>query len=155
MAKKMKAIDIINSAKQEFASRKVVLKASNGVEYELEIQEKLDDVSVSKLVVDLVERAELCEKNNIEFDVTQNIYFLLIKYFTNVPFNKYKDLEKQYSHELSFIEGLVNLKLFNQLVSYFNEESLQSVKNMFDTYTDTLKPLVNNEVKKQVVKVDE
>ena len=151
----MKAIDIINSAKQEYTSRKVVLVASNNVEYELEIQEKLDDVSVSKLVVDLVERAELCEKNNIEFDVTQNIYFLLIKYFTNVPFNKYKDLEKQYSHELSFIEGLVNLKLFNQLVSYFNEESLQSVKNMFDTYTDTLKPLVNNEVKKQVVKVDE
>ena len=76
MAKKMKAIDIINSAKQEYTSRKVVLVASNNVEYELEIQEKLDDVSVSKLVVDLVERAELCEKNNIEFDVTQNIYFL-------------------------------------------------------------------------------
>lgn len=155
MVKKMKAIDIINSAKQEFASRKVILTANNGVEYELEIQEKLDDISVSKLVVDLVERSELCEKNNIEFDVTQNIYFLLIKYFTNVPFNKYKDLEKQYSHELSFIEGLVNLKLFNQLVSYFNEESLQSVKNMFDTYTETLKPLINNEVKKQVVKADE
>ena len=155
MAKKMKAMDIINSAKQEYASRQVVLTASNGVEYELEIQEKLDDVSVSKLVVDLVERAELCESSNIEFDVTQNIYFLLIKYFTNISFNKYKTLEKQYSHELSFIEGLVNLKLFNQLVSYFNEESLQSVKNMFDTYTETLKPLVNNEVKKQVVKVDE
>jgi len=155
MAKKMKAIDVINSAKQEYTSRKVVLTASNNVEYELEIQEKLDDVSVSKLVVDLVERAELCEKNNIEFDVTQNIYFLLIKYFTNVSFNKYKELEKQYSHELSFIEGLVNLKLFNQLVSYFNEESLQSVKNMFDTYTETLKPLVNNEVKKQVARADE
>jgi len=154
MAKKMKAIDVINSAKMEFSFKKVIAVANNGNEYEILVQEKLNDTKVSGLVTDLVERSEYCDKKGIEFNIIQNIYFLLIKYFTDIKFNKSKDFEKQYSQDLSFIDGLIDLGLFDQIISQFNQESLKSVQNMFEKYTNTLKPVINNEIKKEL-KVDE
>lgn len=154
MTKKMKANDIVNSARREYSSTKITVVAVDGEEYEIEVQEKLNDTKVSKLVLDLVERSEFCDKNNIEFNIVNNIYFLLIKYFTNIKFVNSKDLKKQYSNELAFIDGLLDLDLFEQIVSHFDKDSLYRVQNMFEKYSKTLKPAINNEVK-NMLKDDE
>ena len=154
MAKKMKANDIVNSARKEYSSKKIIVTSIDGEEYEIEIQEKINDSKVAKLVADLVERSEYCDKNNIEFNIINNIYFLLIKYFTDIKFTNSKDLKKQYTNELAFIEGLLDLNLFEQIVSYFDKDSLQRVQNMFEKYSKTLKPVINNEIK-SILKDDE
>lgn len=154
MAKKMKANDIVNSAKREYSSTKITVVSVDGEEYEVEIQEKLNDSKVSQLVYDLVNRSEFCDKNNIEFNIVNNIYFLLIKYFTNIKFVNSKDLKKQYSNELAFIDGLLDLDLFEQIVSHFDKDSLYRVQNMFEKYSKTLSPVINNEIK-NMLKGDE
>lgn len=154
MAKKMKANDIVNSARKEYGLKKIIVTSIDGEEYEIEIQEKLNDSKVARLVTDLVERSDYCDKNNIEFNIINNIYFLLIKYFTNIKFTNSKDLKKQYSNELEFIDGLLDLNLFEQIVSYFDKDSLQRVQNMLEKYSKTLKPVINNEIK-NMLKDDE
>ncbi len=154
MAKKMKAIDIINISKQEFGYKKVQVQANTGQEFIVQIQEKLNDSKISELVVSLIERSEFCDKNNIEFNIIQNIYIMLIKYFTDIKFNTYDDLQKEYSHEVATVTALVDLDLFNQIISHFNQESLKKVQDMFEKYTNQLKPLVNEEVK-NILKADE
>jgi hypothetical protein len=154
MAKKMKANDIKNIAKKEFAYKKVVVTSNTNQEFTVQIQEKLNDTKISELVISLLERSDYCTKNNIEFNIIQNIYFMLIKYFTDIQFNTYDDLEKTYNHELTTLNALVDLDLFNQIIGYFNQESLIKVQEMFEKYSKQLEPLINNEIK-NALKEDE
>ncbi len=154
MSKKMKANDIINIAKQEYSFKKILVTASTGQEFEVQIQEKLNDTKVSELVVSLIERGEYCDKNNIEFNVIQNIYLMLIKYFTDIKFNTYDTFEKTYSNEIAMMNALVDLGILTQITKQFNQESLTKIQNMFKEYENQLKPLVNDEVK-NMLKADE
>lgn len=150
MAKKMKSNDILNIAKKEFAYKKLLLEI-NGQDYEILIQEKLNDTSITNLVTDLIERHEYCTINNIEFNTIQHIYYLLIKYFTDIKFNTYKELEKSYKHELDTISALIDLEVFDQILNQFDKDTLVRIQNMFDKYSNQLKSVVNDEVKKVII----
>lgn len=154
MAKKMKANDILNMAKKEFAYKKLLLDMS-GQQYEILIQEKLNETSIANLVTDLIERHEYCKNNNIEFNTIQHIYYLLIKYFTDIKFNIYKELEKQYKHELDTISALVDLEVFDQILNQFDKDTLNRIQEMFTKYSTQLKPMVNEEVKSMLFEGDE
>ena len=149
MSKKIKSNDILNIAKKEFAYKKLLLTIS-GQEYEVLIQEKLNDTSITSLVTDLIERYEYCKNNNIEFNTIQHIYFLLVKYFTDIKFNTYKELEKSYKHELDTISALIDLEVLDQILNQFDKDTLQRIQNMFDKYSNQLKSVVNDEVKKAI-----
>ena len=149
-SKKIKSNDILNIAKKEFAYKKLLLTIS-GQEYEVLIQEKLNDTSITNLVTDLIERYEYCKTNNIEFNTIQHIYFLLVKYFTDIKFNTYKELEKSYKHELDTISALIDLEVFDQILNQFDKDTLVRIQNMFDKYSNQLKSVVNDEVKKAII----
>lgn len=149
MAKKMKSNDILNIARKEFAYKKLLLEI-NGQDYEILIQEKLNETSIASLVTDLIERYEYCSTNNIEFNTIQHIYFLLVKYFTDIKFNAYKELKKSYEHELNTISALIDLEVFDQILNQFDKDTLGRIQNMFEKYSNQLKSVVNDEVKNMI-----
>lgn len=149
MAKKMKSNDILNIARKEFAYKKLLLEI-NGQDYEILIQEKLNETSIASLVTDLIERYEYCSTNNIEFNTIQHIYFLLVKYFTDIKFNTYKELKKSYEHELNTISALIDLEVFDQILNQFDKDTLGRIQNMFEKYSNQLKSVVNDEVKNMI-----
>lgn len=149
MAKKMKSNDILNIAKKEFAYKKLLLTIG-GNEYEILVQEKLNDTSITSLVTNLIERYDYCKNHNIEFNTIQHIYYLLIKYFTDIKFNSYEELEKSYKHELDTVSALIDLEVFDQILNQFDKDTLKRIQNMFDKYSNQLKSVVNDEVKKAI-----
>ena len=66
--KKLKSNDILNLSKQEFSYKTIIVKSNNGKEFELQIQEKLNETKIMELINDLKERSVYCRNNNIEFD---------------------------------------------------------------------------------------
>ncbi len=147
----MKAIDIINESKQEFSKKKIIIIANTGKEYELLIQEKLNETTVAEIVADLIDRSNFCKQREMDFNIVQNIYLLLIKYFTDIKFSKSKSFEKEYSEDLQLINALIDLGLFEQIFKNFNEESLKKVVELFETYAKQMKSITQNQVEKEVI----
>ena len=151
MAKKMKAIDVINSAKQEFASRKVILIANNNIEYEVLIQEKLNESKLAELVSELTTRSEDFNRLNLEFDIILNIYVLIIKYFTDIKFNNYKVLTKQIEHETDLFKSLIDLNLLDQILNSFDEDCIKGIEKLFDKYPKQMSQVAENIAMEEVV----
>jgi hypothetical protein len=89
MAKKMKVNDISNLYSQEFPCKKVLIQTNKGQEFEVLVQEKLNETSIMELILEVANRSNYCAKNNITFNEMYNIYYLLIKYFTDIQFTVY------------------------------------------------------------------
>ena len=151
MAKKMKAIDIINSSKQVFSKKKIIITDIENQEYELEIQEKLDESTLASLVSELTIRSEEFKKLNIEFDMILNIYILIIKHFTNIKFNKYKVLTKQVEHETELIKALINMNLLDQILNNFDENSIKDLEKLFDKYPKQISQVTENIAMEEVI----
>jgi len=151
MAKKMKAIDIINSSKQVFSKKKIIITDIENQEYELEIQEKLDESTLASLVSELTIRSEEFKKLNIEFDMILNIYILIIKHFTNIKFNKYKVLTKQVEHETELIKALINMNLLDQILNNFDENSIKDLEKLFDKYPKQMSQVTENIAMEEVI----
>jgi len=152
MAKKMKAIDVINSAKQEFASRKVILIANNNIEYEVLIQEKLNESKLAELVSELTTRSEEFNRLNLEFDIILNIYILIIKYFTDIKFNNYKVVTKQIVHETELIKALIDMNLLEQILNNFNEDCIKDLEKLFNKYPKQMNKITESMAMKEVIK---
>lgn len=151
MAKKMKAIDVINSSKQEYSSRKVVLKASDGIEYEILIQDKLNESALASLVSELTTRSEEFKRLGIEFDMILNIYILIIKYFTDIKFNNYKVLKKQIEHETELFRALIDMNLIDQILNSFDEDCIKDIEKLFDKYPKQMSQITENIAMEEVI----
>lgn len=149
--KQIKAIDIINKAKQEFAKKLVTIKDKTGDEHEILIQEKLNETALAEIVAELVIRSEEFSKLGLKFDITLNIYALLLKYFTNVKFNKYKDLVKQVNHEVEAMRRLIDMKMLDQILNHFDEDCINNLDKIFDKYPKQMGTVINNIVESEVL----
>lgn len=144
MAKQLKASNITSLHAKEFAMRMIIVTTSDNQEFEVQIQEKINDTKIMELIADLTERSNYCTENNIEFNPILNTYVLLIKYFTNIKFNNYKVIEKQFSHEISIINKLIDLNLFTQIVSHFDKETMDKIQEAFEIYAKQTNIITNN-----------
>lgn len=151
MAKKMKAIDVINSSKQEFTLKKVTIKAIDGVEYEIQIQEKLNESKLASLVSELTTRSEEFKRLGIEFDMILNIYILIIKYFTDIKFNNYKVLKKQIEHETELFRALIDMNLIDQILNSFDEDCIKDIEKLFDKYPKQMSQITENIAMEEVI----
>lgn len=147
----IKAIDIINKAKQKFAKREITVVSNEGEEIKILIQEKLDEVNLSRIIADLVMRSQEFSKIGLDFDIIMNIYALLIKYFTDIKFNKSKDIAKQVNHEIDTIEALINLGVYEQILNHFNEDCIKDLEKLFDKYPKQMGSVINDIVEKEVL----
>lgn len=144
MAKQLKASNIASLHAKEFTMRPIIVTTSDNQEFEVQIQEKINDTTIMELISELTERSNYCKKNDIEFNPILNTYVLLIKYFTNIKFNNYKVIEKQLSHEISIINKLLDLNLFTQIVSYFDKETMDKIQESFGLYAKQTNIITNN-----------
>lgn len=144
MAKQLKVSNITSLHAKEFAMRPIIVTTSDNQEFEVQIQEKINDTTIMELISELTERSNYCKKNDIEFNPILNTYVLLIKYFTNIKFNNYKAIEKQLSHEISIINKLLDLNLFTQIVSHFDKETMDKIQEAFGTYAKQTNIITNN-----------
>jgi len=145
--KKLNANNILSISKQEFSYRQIIVVTPDKQEFEVQIQEKLNDTTVMNLISDLVERSNYCTENKIEFNEILNTYFLLIKYFTNINFNTYKSIKKQYSHELAVISALIDLSIFEQIISHFDKETMEKISVSMNKYSKQLNMISNNKIR--------
>lgn len=147
MAKKLNTSNILSIAKQEFSFRKIVVTTPDKQEFEVQIQEKLNDTTIMNLISDLVERSNYCTKNNIEFNEVLHTYILLIRYFTDIKFSTYKSTEKNLSQDIQIINGLIDLGLFKQIISHFDKETMEKIQGSMDSYAKQLNQVSNNKLK--------
>lgn len=145
--KKLNASNILSISKHEFSFHKIIVTTPDNQEFEVQIQEKLNDTAIMNLISDLVERSNYCTENNIEFNEILNTYFLLIKYFTDIKFNTYKSIEKQYTHELEIVNCLFDLGLFDQIISRFDKGTMEKIQDSLEKYSKQLKAVSNNKLK--------
>jgi len=139
--------DIINIANEEFAMREIVCITNNGKEVKLRIQPKLNDTKVLELVANLVERSDYCVKNNLQFEELYNVYFLLIKYFTDIKFNTYKSVKKQLEYDLTAIKAIMDLGIFHQIMNYFDKDTMDRIQETLNKQNKAMKTIANNQLK--------
>jgi hypothetical protein len=151
MAKKMKANDIINSAKKEYSFKKITVTSIDGEEYEVQIQEKLNETKLANLVSELTTRSEECKKIGLEFDMILNIYVLIIKYFTNIKFNNNKVFSKQIEQEMEFLKALIDMNLLDQILNNFDENSIKDLEKLFDKYSKQMSQITENIAMEEVI----
>lgn len=151
-SKKIKANDIINLHSKEFSYKKIIITTPNKQEFEVLVQEKLNDTTIMNLVSDLIERSNYCKKNNIEFNEILNTYFLLIKYFTDIQFGNYKSIKKQYSHELQVVNCLIDLEIFTQIISNFDKETMDKISKVMNQYAKQMDVITNNKIAEMLEK---
>lgn len=146
MAKKFNTNDITKLYNQEFKTKRINLITNGGEEFEIEVQEKLNETTIMELVTDLVDRSNYCTENKIEFNEILNTYFLLIKYFTDIKFSSFKSLEKQYSYELRIIKELIDLGIFEQIIKSFDSETMKRIQDSLEKYSKQMNIVANNKM---------
>ena len=150
----VKSINIINDAKQEYARTQVILKANNNKEYEVLIQENLNETTIATIVAELAEYSAKCKENGIDFNITLITYMLLIKHFTDIKFNTYTQFTKQLSHNLQLLNALIDLGLFEQILNKFNDDSKSKILEIFDKYSEQMNRLISTITEKEVLDND-
>lgn len=148
----MKSIELLNLSNQEFKKKEIILTHSSG-DYPVVIDQKFKETEIMKLVQDLVVRSQYCSKHDLEFNVVENIYLLIVKYFTDIKFSKFKSTEKQYNHEIDVLGALINLGLFKQLIEAFDPKEIEQISQIFEKYKESFKA-INNTIVTELMKED-
>lgn len=138
----MKSTDIINLVNINFKKKEITIthKEKN---YTLTIEEHFRETSIIELIDELRQRSEYCLKNNIKFDIMQTIYLLMVKHFTDIKFSNFKSIEKQYSHELDVMKGLIDLGLFTQILQAFDPREVDRIGKLLEKYKENMKVIAN------------
>ena len=147
----MKAIDFIKDSKNEFTQKEIVVKGNNNKEYKVKINNKLKDTDVMSMVDDLVSRSEMCKKENIKFDTVMSMYALMIKYFTDIQFSTYPNLKRQFAHEIDMLKAMIDLGVFTEILSNFDNGEIKKIEDMFKKYATSFNVINHNEITKQIL----
>jgi len=147
MTKKIKANDIKNLSKKIFAYKKIIAVAIDGTEFEVLIQEKLNETSIADLLTEYIDRSNYCTKNKLKFDELYNIYYLIFKYFTDIDFSIYKSTKKQYEEDLNTIKNLRDIGLYEQILNHFDVESINKIQEALTIYAKQLNIVSNNKMR--------
>lgn len=150
----MKANQFVKDVNQEFGFKLVKLKSNNDKMYEIKVANKFKETDIMKIVDGLLERSEMCKKENIKFNILLSLYGLLIKTFTDIEFSKYPNLKKEYSVEISVLESLIDLGVYEQLISSFDKNEIKKVEEIFSKYAKSIKLINNNIIAQNILEDD-
>lgn len=151
MVIKMKANQFLKDVNEEFGFKVVKLKSNNDKTYEIKVANKFKETDIMKIVDGLLERSEMCKKENIKFNVLLSLYGLLIRTFTDIEFSKYPNLKKEYLVEINVLESLIDLGVYEQLISSFDKNEIKKVEDIFSKYAKSMKLINNNIIAQNVL----
>ena len=149
----IKGIDFINDSKEMFDKKEIIIKANNNKEYTIEITPKIKDTELNKIINILMKNAEYCNKKNKEYNFVIDMFAQIIKAFSNIQFNKYKDTWKQIQHDIQVCSALIDLGVYNQIIEQFDKGSIIKLEESFAKYQKSFK-MINNQVLSQKLKDD-
>lgn len=150
----MKANQFLKDVNEEFRFKVVELKSNNGKTYKVKIADKFKETDIMKIVDGLLERSEMCKKENIKFNILLSLYGLVIRTFTDIEFSKYPNLKKEYLVEINVLESLIDLGVYEQLISSFDNREVQKVEEIFSKYAKSMKRINDNIVSQNILKDD-
>lgn len=154
MVVKMKANQFVKDVNQEFGFKLLKLKSNNDKMYEIKVANKFKETDIMKIVDGLLERSEMCKKENIKFNILLSLYGLMIKTFTDIEFSKYPNLKKEYLVEISVLESLIDLGVYEQLISSFDKNEIKKVEEIFSKYAKSIKLINNNIIAQNILEDD-
>lgn len=147
----MKANQFLKDVNEEFGFKVVKLKSNNDKTYEIKVSNKFKETDIMKIVDGLLERSEMCKKENIKFNILLSLYGLLIRTFTDIEFSKYPNLKKEYLVEINVLESLIDLGVYEQLISSFDKNEIKKVEDIFSKYAKSMKLINNNIIAQNVL----
>lgn len=150
----MKANQFVKDVNQEFGFKLLKLKSNNDKMYEIKVANKFKETDIMKIVDGLLERSEMCKKENIKFNILLSLYGLMIKTFTDIEFSKYPNLKKEYLVEISVLESLIDLGVYEQLISSFDKNEIKKVEEIFSKYAKSIKLINNNIIAQNILEDD-
>ena len=144
----------INNLKSEiknnFKSEEIVVTTNTGKEFTVKIEKNIRDSKMNNIVSELGELAQFCLDNNIKFEIMSTIYMLILKHLTDIPFSDIPNLKDRYSINLEMFANIIDLDLFEQIISNFQQESVDKICMSFDKYRHGMK-LAEDVVIKQAI----
>lgn len=147
----MKANQFLKDVNEEFGFKVIKLKSNNDKSYEIKVSNKFKETDIMKIVDGLLERSEMCKKENIKFNVLLSLYGLLVRTFTDIEFSKYPNLKKEYLAEINVLESLIDLGVYEQLISSFDKNEIKKVEEIFSKYAKSMKLINNNIIAQNVL----
>lgn len=150
----MKANQFVKDVNQEFGFKLVKLKSNNDKMYEIKVANKFKETDIMKIVDGLLERSEMCKKENIKFNILLSLYGLMIKTFTDIEFSKYPNLKKEYLVEINVLESLIDLGVYEQLISSFDKNEIKKIEEIFSKYAKSIKLINNNIIAQNILEDD-
>lgn len=142
----IKANSIIQDANKEYDKKEINVSATNGKDYKVVLDKKFKKTKMVKLITDMGVRANHCVANEIVFDYTLTTWALILKYFTDIQFNEYKDLTKTYMKECETVGALVDLGLLDQIINKFDNKEVEKLNTLFTEFKDYTSKLTEVEI---------
>jgi len=132
----VKANDFISDVGLGFAQKEVTVTAVNNKTYKILMDEKFKKTKIVKLVTDMVQRAEYCKRNDVEFDVTICLWAMILRYFTNIKFVEYEELGKRYENEVNTIKALIDLEIFEDIMKSVDKDETAKITNFSKDFSE-------------------
>lgn len=149
----MKANQFIQDSNKLYTQKKVLLEGNNSKQYEVIIDTKFRTTKSSRLIGDMVVRADYCKKNDIEFDFVICQWAMMIKQFTNVKFNMSKDIGKLYEHELQVVNAMADLGIIEKLFAKFEDTEMKKVEELFKNFGKFTSHMHGIELDQQIIEL--
>lgn len=148
MANKLNQLDLIAMEQQRFKPVELTVEA-NGEQYSITIQKKFKDTEIARIFTELVKRSDCAREQKLDFDILGTILILLIKHFTDIGFIKCETIEEEMESEIRALNALIDLGLFEQIVSEFDQAEIDRLSEMFEKHKDSVKRISDNFIAKE------
>jgi len=150
----IKANDFLSDVKQNFKQREVAVTAIGGKEYKLLIDEKFSKSKIMNLITDMVDRANYCKTNDVKFDMSVCLWIMLLKYFTDIKFIEYKEIEKSYKNEIGVLQALIDLEIIEDIIGSFDLKEMNKITEIGKTFAEYVSYMHNVEVDQIIQKLE-
>ena len=135
---------LINSAIKKEEIQKTITVQIDGKNYDILVDQKFKTTKISDMVTDGVKKF----KDYEELPPTVQVGFfsyLLIKYFTDLDLS----VVKTFKEDIHMMNSLIDLGVFEKIVSEFPEEEISKVNEYMVNYTNKIKEFTDTEEGKQ------
>ena len=126
----LKANDFISDVNLNFKQKEITVKAVNGKDYKMLIDESFKKTKIVSLITDMVDRANYCKINDVAFNYTVCLWAMILRHFTNIKFVEYKDLGRKYQNEIDIVTALVNLEIIEDIINSFNPKEMNKITDL-------------------------
>lgn len=144
MANKVLDIKTLSDLSEKTYKTKEIKLKTEGQEFKVICQEKFRNTEVQELVVEWLAIREASLKKGVEVNMYTITYILILKHFTDVPFEDITDVLERTEHYIRMANLLVDLKdedgqdFFNKILFSLDLKEIDKVSQAMEVASDIL-----------------